>query len=413
MRKRLFILFLMVVFCFSGLYSYGSQDILPIGPSKYKFKLDKIEAGLIKSTATQKKVSIEDIIKMNEDTDVFIIGESHDNYECHTFQRDFIEALYKKYPNIIVGFEFFRKSDDEVLEKWSKGEISEEELLNQSQWYKKTLQNYGYTRLIMDIIKKNKIKVIGLNVSRDILRKISRKGYKTLSKEEKTLFPSIQVAHPEHEFFIKSIFGEFAVQVPFWFKNIYSAQKCWDIVMAQSMKNYLSQKKYRKFKGVIIAGSNHVDFKLGIPFRYSLSNKRAKVTTIVPVTLPEKKKDDEKEEEENPMMKMMGKSLKPVAIFSRGIADYVFSITKPEKAHFPVFGFKGKMKDGSFEVSDVTKESIAEKNGISKGNLIISVDGVDITSQEQLRLILSTKGYSDKIQFTIKKELSLEEQKQE
>jgi uncharacterized iron-regulated protein len=85
----------------------SNHDILPLGPSKYKFIIEKIEKDQVIQTATGKTVTLEDIVNQNPDTDVFIIGEAHDNYRCHTWQRDFIEALHKKYPKIIVGFEFF------------------------------------------------------------------------------------------------------------------------------------------------------------------------------------------------------------------------------------------------------------------------------------------------------------------
>jgi uncharacterized iron-regulated protein len=263
----------------------SQYDILPLGPSKYKFIIDKIEKDQVIDTAAGKVVAVEDIINQNMGTDVFIIGEAHDNYQCHTFQRDFIETLYKKHPKIIVGFEFFWREDENVLEQWRHGRISEDDVIKRTGWYKRGGQNYGYTKLIMDIIQKNNIKTIGLNVPRSILRTVSRKGFDQLSKEEKKLFPTLHIPNPEHEYFIKSIFGTFAAQVPMWFTNIYNAQKCWDVIMAESMRQALAKKEFKGYKGVIIAGSNHVSYKLGIPFRYRKADKRAKITTIVPVLM--------------------------------------------------------------------------------------------------------------------------------
>ncbi|MCU0290058.1 MAG: ChaN family lipoprotein, partial [Acidobacteria bacterium] len=187
----------------------NNQDILPIGPSKFKFSIDKIEKDQIIQTAAGKTITIEDIIAQNKDTTVFVIGEAHDNYQCHTFQRDFIQALFKKYPKLIVGFEFFQRDDNPVLEDWRTGKISEEDVIKKTAWYKRGGQDYRFTRLIMDVIKENSIKTIGLNIPREILRTVSRKGFENLSKEEKALFPTIHIPNPEHEFFIKSIFGTF------------------------------------------------------------------------------------------------------------------------------------------------------------------------------------------------------------
>lgn len=383
-----------------------NQDILPLGPSKFKFIIEKIEKDQVIQTATGKLITLEDIIDQNKNANVFIIGEAHDNYQCHTFQRDFIRALFKKYPKLVVGFEFFQREDNPVLEDWRTGKISEEEVIKKSAWYKRGGQDYRYTRLIMDIIKENKIKTIGLNVPREILRTVSRKGFENLTKEEKALFPTIRVPNPEHEYFIKGIFGTFAAQVPMWFQNIYNAQKCWDVVMAESMRQTLARAEFRGYKGVIIAGSNHVAYQLGIPFRYRAAQPGVEITTIVPVLMPEeKKKDDAEGEEINPMMKMMAQSLAPAAVFSRGIADYVFSAHQPTDRTFPVIGFTAVEKDGKLMVTEVAKESIAEKNGVKKDDQILAVDGVEVSTLEQMRLLIAPKNWDDSLDLKIIKKI--------
>jgi len=416
MKLKLIIALSLSVLLLGSLSLFGdsTHDTLPLGPSSHKYKITKVEKDQIMQTNDEKMVSVEEMVKANPSTDVFVIGEAHTSYECHTFQEAFIEALYKDNPKVVVGFEFFLREHDEYLEQWRLGKITEEELLKKTGWYKKTSYNYGYTRLIMDLIKKYKIKVIGLNISRDILRKVSRKGFGTLDKEEKALFPTIGIYNKEHEYFIKSIFGSFGVQVPMWFTNIYNAQKCWDVIMAESMRRTLAKPGFKGYRGVIIAGSNHVAYKLGIPFRYNKAQRRAKITTIVPVFLPPKDdKEGDEEEDAHPMMKMMSGSLAPAAIFSRGIADYVFSVPRPEYDHFPMLGFKVKLEDGKLQVTDVTKNSIAEANGIGEGDIIISLDGVDVASVEQMRLILSAKNWDDEVSLELAKKIAIKKPEKE
>ena len=413
--KLICMMFFLVIIIENPLPADSKDDILPLGPSKYKFIIDKIEKDQIIQTASGKVVPLEGIINQNMDTDLFIIGEVHDNYQCHTFQRDFIKALYKKYPKIIVGFEFFWREDNEVLEKWRFSQVTEEELISKTGWYKRGGQNYGYTRIIMDMIKEHQIKVIGLNIPRSILRTVSRKGFKDLSEDEKKLFPTLHIPNPEHEYFIKSIFGTFAAQVPLWFKNIYTAQACWDVIMAESMRQTLAEKKHNGYKGVIIAGSNHVAYKLGIPFRYRNADPGAKITTIVPILLPGEKKDEKKEEEEetHPMIQMMAKSLNPAAIFSRGIADYVFSASQPGYHHFPVIGFTVKLKEKKLMVTRVAKKSLAEKNGIRKGDQVTAVDGVEVNTLEQLRRLLAQREWDDSIDLKVIKKIEIKKEEEE
>jgi C-terminal processing protease CtpA/Prc len=176
--------------------------------------------------------------------------------------------------------------------------------------------------------------------------------------------------------------------------------------MAESMRQTLARPESRGYKGVIIAGSNHVAYQLGIPFRYRAAQPGVKIATIAPVLMPEeKKKDDAEGEEINPMMKMMAQSMAPASVFSRGIADYVFSVDQPTDRVFPVIGFTAVEKEGKLIVTEVAKESIAEKNGIKKDDQIIAVDGVDVAALEQMRLLITRKNWDDSIDLKIIKKI--------
>lgn len=388
-----------------------NHSLLPIGPSAYRFSIGKVSPDQIMETSTEKMVTIREMINRNRHARLFVIGESHDNFQCHAFQRDFIAALAEKHPKLVVGFEFFNRDHNEFLKQWRNGEISEEVLLKKTGWYRKKSFHYGLTRMVMDVIKKHQIGVIGLNVPREILRSVSRKGFGTLSAEEKKLFPGIHLTDPRHRYFIKGIFGEMATQMPPWFENVYTAQKCWDIVMAESMVKILSQRKYRDYRGVIIAGSNHVSYKLGIPFRYRKSDKKIKMVTIVPAIIPEKEKKEDDDEEPHPMMKRMGAMMKPVAVFSRGIADYVFAARQPLQPHFMDFGLTVKEKDKQVVVTKIAKKSMAEKNGIREGDRVVSISGIDNPTVEQIYTILGNLDWNQSVDIRVIKNIKIERER--
>jgi membrane-associated protease RseP (regulator of RpoE activity) len=220
------------------------------------------------------------------------------------------------------------------------------------------------------------------------------------------MFPGIGRTYPEHEYYVRSTLGEFAVQVPLWFQNVYAAQKCWDTVMAESMRLALARPEFRGRKGVIIAGSAHVAYGLGIPWRYRLRDKRAKILTMVPVNVMPKKGEDK--EEENPMVKALAGQLQPAAIFARGLADAVFAVAAEEKPYFAEAGFSGKMSaEGFFEISQVRKESPAEKAGLRVNDRILAIDGVPVKTLEGLRLILAQKNWEDSFDLEVRKKVIL------
>ncbi|MBN2346978.1 MAG: ChaN family lipoprotein, partial [Candidatus Aminicenantes bacterium] len=250
------------------------------------------------------------------------------------------------------------------------------------------------------------LKAVGLNVPRELIRRVAKNGTAGLSAGEKSLFPGVERGDSQHEFFIRSTLGDFAVQMPMWFRGIYAAQKCWDTVMAESMRRALARPGLRGHKGVIIAGSAHVAYGLGIPWRYRRADRSARILTLVPVQVAADKK--ESGAEENPMVSALAGQLKPAAVFSRGLADVVFALSAESKPHFAEAGFSGRMNaEGTVEVERVSEGSPAAAAGLKKGDRILAVDGMPVKSLEELRLLLARKNWGDKLDLDIRKALPL------
>ncbi len=381
-------------------------DALPIGRSPQRLVTTALPAGKIMDTASGQEIGLPDLVQQNSDCDVFIVGEYHDSYACHAWQKDFIEALAKEHPRLVVGFEFFNRNDDQALRLYLDGKISEAELLHETGWYGRSAVNFAYTRLVLETVKRLGLQAVGLNVPRELVRRVAKLGLSSLSPDEQALFPGVERTDPEHEYYVRSTLGEFAVQVPFWFQNIYLAQKCWDTVMAESMRQALARPESKGYKGVIIAGSAHVAYGLGIPWRYRQRDSGAKIMTLVPVNVVDKK--DELGEEENPMVKALAGQLQPAAIFSRGLADAVFAVASERKPYFAETGFSAKLNVGGvFEVTHVQKASPADKSGLRVGDIVRAVDDVPVKTLEGLRLLLAQKNWDDSLELEIRKKIIL------
>jgi uncharacterized iron-regulated protein len=382
----------------------NALDMLPIGRSVQRLATAALPAGKIMDAAAGREIDLAALVRQNLGRDVFIIGEYHDSHACHLWQKEFIEALAKAHPRLLVGFEFFNRNDDPALDLYLGGKIDEAELLRQTGWYARSGMNFAYTRLVLETVKKLGLKAVGLNVPRELVSRVAKRGFASLSAEERAMFPGVGRTDREHEYYVRSTLGEFAVQVPLWFQNVYVAQKCWDTIMAESMRLALARPGFRGCKGIIIAGSAHVAYGLGIPWRYRQSDKRARILTLVPVTVAAKK--GEAGAEENPMVKALAGQLPPAAVFSRGLADMVFAVAAEEKPYFAEAGFSGKMNgEGLYEVGSVGKESPAEKAGLRPGDLVLAVDGVPVKSIEALRLVLAQKNWNDSLSLDIRKKM--------
>ena len=110
------------------------------------------------------------------------------------------------------------------------------------------------------------------------------------------------------------------------------------------------------------------------------------------------------------MMKAMGgDSSKPSALFSRGIADYVFSVPYADDP-YPLLGIRTRMDEDRMVVTDVSEDSVAEKNGIIKNDIILALDGVDIKSLLEFRTRFSAKRWDDQLELTIRRTFKLEKE---
>jgi len=405
MTKSSLFVFFMLTLTFLGTAREGTLDRLPLGASPLKAELAALDTGKIMLTGPGQPVDLVALAEAALKADVIVIGEYHNDYACHEFQRDFLAALIRRYPRLVVGFEFFERDHDPVLEQWRQGEIDEAALVRKTAWYARSTLHFGYTKLVTDILREKRIRTIGLNVPRSLIRKVSMGGIAALSPGERALFPTWERNHPDHRFYISSTFGAAAVQAPQWFANIYAAQKCWDVIMAESMRVELAKPENRNHKGVIITGSAHVAYGLGIPFRYRLADRRVRLFTVVPVYAVK----PEPGAEENPMLKMLTQNAGPQAVFSQGIADAVLAIVPVDRPVFPEWGLSGRVgKDGGFAVTGVASGGWAENAGLKTGDRIMSIDGVPVTTDEQLRLLFAAKNRDDEIRLTVEKKTKIE-----
>ena len=365
-------------------------DTLPLGPKERCLVLRTVEAGKILDTRTGKDVTIGEIVDRAAGADLVVVGEYHDSLACHAFQRDLVREMGKKHPKTVVGFEFFlHDKDDAALAAWLGDGGDEADLLRAVGWYDKTSMHYGYTRMVMAAVRAAGLSAVGLNAPRSLVHRVAGGGLKALSRRERGMFAHVEQKNAQHRHFIQQVFGAAALRLPPWFDRIYAAQTCWDSVMAASMRDFLASKPGKGRKGIIIAGAAHVAHGLGIPFRYRLGQRRARLITIVPVRV-ESKADGGSEG--HPMLKMMAGNMPPAGMFSAGIADFVVGLPAKEEEKYPALNVSGHMEGEAFVVDKVGEAGLPAQLGLRKGDRVLSVDDKPVTSQAELRLLLGVEG---------------------
>ncbi len=409
MRKETAAFSTVMLIMITTLLGAAQTDVLPLGDSPHRYQPAALAGGLVMHTADGRSGKLEEFADLLRPGSVYIIGEYHDSFACHEFQSNLLKMLAERFGNkIVVGFEFFRREDDPALADFLAGRLDREGLVRASGWYRRSSQPFLFTATVLETVRENGLRAIGLNVEREIVRRVSRQGFSSLSRAEQKLFPFSEVANPGHRFYIQQMFGNFGALIPAWFENVYQAQVCWDTYMADSMRRFLERPENKGYTGVIIAGSAHVAYGLGIPFRYRLGDRRRKLVSLVPAAL----KPAAEEAGDHPMLRRLAAGLQAQAVFSRGLADFVFSIDRDLQPPFPRPGLSARdVEGGGAAVTAVSPDSPAAAAGLAPGDIILEINGEQVNSAEDLYLMLDLLSFENEPVFTLKKKMPLKQEK--
>jgi len=252
-----------------------------VTPQKLNIKgqPDAFDEGTIIATRNAAVVSFDELLEDLETRRVIYVGEKHTSQEDHKIQLAVIQALFKKFPDLAVGMEMFDQSYQDVLDQWSAGKLEKKEFLQKVHWYANWRYDFSLYEDILEFIKKNHIRLIGLNIPNHIPPKIREGGIESLRADEKKYLPQqIDVSIESHRDYVQNVFENhrhhFSGEVEF--ENFYAAQSVWEDAMAEAIAENLDN-----YVMVVLAGNGHIQFKYGIPDR-AFKRTGATFTTIYP-----------------------------------------------------------------------------------------------------------------------------------
>ena len=195
---------------------------------------------------------------------IILVGEHHSNKSHHRAQLAVIQALVQTGAKVAIGLEMFRDDSQSKLDQWIRGELDEADF--ERIYYDNWNFPYDAYRMIFEYARDNRIPMIGLNVSRDITRQVSRGGFESLSKEAKGKLS--EVACRVDEAYMKYIRKAYGAHAHGNLNFIYfcEAQMVWDNIMAINILNYLKQNP----DAVVVAltGTGHAQ-KVAVPRQIS------------------------------------------------------------------------------------------------------------------------------------------------
>ncbi len=236
-----------------------------VAPTKLTVKdlSQSFEADTIISAKTGRPISFEELIAELIESRVIYVGEQHTDRSHHEIQLKIIKGVFEQNPNIAVGMEMFDHSYQSILDQWSGGELDEKAFLRKTHWYANWRYSFSLYRDILDFVRDNRIRLVGLNVPFHIPSKIRVGGIENLRDEEKRHLPAeIDTTVAEHREYVENVFSRHNFKGMVEFDDFYMAQCVWEDAMAQAIAQNLKDEVM-----VVIAGNGHIQHKYGIPDR--------------------------------------------------------------------------------------------------------------------------------------------------
>jgi len=326
------------------------------------------------------------LFKDLDTTRVIFMGESHDQIEHHQIQLRMIHALVAEGKNVVIGMEMFERSRQPILDRWSQGLLREEEFLKEVQWDTTWGMDYELYTRILDEARSRHLKVLGLNVPRDLVRKVAENGIEGLSSEDRRRLPEMDLTSQQHRAYIASVYKGHEKGSTEDFENFYEAQCLWDEGMAESLFEFLESSQSEGKTVLVFAGSGHIVFNFGIPNRL-YRREAISFKTIVLKAWTEKLDKD---------FTFTGTS-SPLANFL-----WITKPNPPEKKR-PRIGVILKTREDlkGLWIERVLPGSPAQKAGLLPGDQLIAVEGIEIQEVKEIHHALSEKGWGNDIPFTI------------
>ncbi|MCB0412693.1 MAG: ChaN family lipoprotein, partial [Bdellovibrionales bacterium] len=148
----------------------------------------RVQSDTLYAGDTLEVFSIERVVDEVRAGDVVVLSEYHDNLTHHLHQKEFLEALTERHPEIkiSVGMEFFEYTDQNDVDRFLKGEVEEKVFLEEIKWG--SISFDFYRPLVLQPLE-SKGWTYGINAPRALTSKVSKQGLESLNDQERSLLP--------------------------------------------------------------------------------------------------------------------------------------------------------------------------------------------------------------------------------
>ena len=369
--------------------SDASLDVA-VGDPARKDKYAPLVLDGITDTRTSEVITPAVLVKRLEGTSLLFVGEEHTSVEFHAVQLRILQELVRSGRKVLLGLEMYPYPEQRFLDDWGAGRYTEEGFLDLSRWYKNWGYNWNYYRDIFVLARDRKVPIFALNVPREVVSAVRKKGFEGLTEEEARYVPKkIDFDSAEHKKLFRSFFDDekdsmHGQMTDAQWDGMFQAQCTWDAVMGHNAVEALKKRGGLGAIMVVLIGQGHVAYDLGAA-RQAAIGFDGKIASVIPVPVLTDKREPTK--------------------VRASYASFIWGIPREDDAPYPSLGLstrEGKEKPG-LAVIDVQKKSVAEACGVALGDELAAFDGASVPDKESLARFMAGKRWGDEVRLSVKR----------
>ncbi len=315
------------------------------------------------------------VLTATQTASVVLLGEAHDNADHHLWQVQALGMLLGQRGNLVIGMEMFPRRVQPALDRWVAGQLTEEQLLEQTDWNRVWRFDPELYLPILRFARLNRIRLIALNVERALIAETANGGWNAVAAERREGVTDPAPALSDYRDFLRDSFDMHGAQrgAPAdpgdappaaddtAFEYFVQAQLVWDRAFAQALADASASYPQSLIVGII--GSGHLRYGHGVP--HQLGSLGIENTAV-----------------------WLPASVATECAELAGISDAVFAIAGSERRAPPRLGVYLQDTDDGAEVRDVVPDSVAAAAGLVAGDRIVSAAGVRVRSSNDVITIV-------------------------
>lgn len=367
---------------------------LPLGDPERRDREVPLELDAVTDAATGELLTPAEAATRLADARLVLVGELHTSMDFHRAQLRLLEELARSGRPVLVGLEMYPYTEQEHLDRWSGGLLTEDGFVTLSRWYDAWGYPWEYYREIFLFARNHGIPLYAINAPRDVVSRVRKDGFEGLSEAERAHIPeTVDLESDEHRKLFRAFFetdgddgGMHASMSDEQLEAMFAAQATWDATMAHNAVRVLAAHGDPSAVLVVLVGSGHVAYGLGIE-RQAARWFDGRVASVIPIPV----------EDEDGLR---------VAAVQASYADFVWGLPPQGDPLFPSLGLSTAAvsdDDPRRRVIHVAEDSVAAAAGFEVGDVLLTMDGEGLSDREALQRRMAGMRWGDAAVFGVER----------